>query len=196
MEDIRICYMGDSFVKGIGDPNKLGWAGRLSYMSQNSERNITNYNLGVRGDTSADILARWESEAKVRLPHFSINCVVFSFGVNDTIVENGIARVAIAQSMKNLRDILGVAKVKYNTLMIGPPPIDDERQNISIKSYDEAYASVCNMLGVNYLSIFDKLINDEVWMEEVRNNDHAHPRENGYDILSQYIYDWSGWWFA
>jgi FMN phosphatase YigB (HAD superfamily) len=44
--------------------------------------------------------------------------------------------------------------------------------------------------------IFDKLINDEVWMEEVRNNDHAHPRENGYDILSQYIYDWSGWWFA
>ena len=196
MEDIRICYLGDSFVKGIGDPNKLGWTGRLSYMSQNSERNITHYNLGVRGNTSADILERWESEAKVRLPRFSINCVVFSFGVNDTIIEKGIARVPIAQSMKNLRDILGVAKVKYNTLMIGPPPIDDERQNNIIKSYDEAYASVCNMLGVNYLSIFDKLINDEIWMEEVKNNDHAHPKDNGYEILSQYIYNWSGWWFA
>jgi len=196
MEDIRICYIGDSFVKGIGDPNKLGWAGRLSYLSQNSEQNITHYNLGVRGDTSANILARWESEAKVRLPNFSINCIVFSFGVNDTIVENGIARVSLALSMKNLRNILGVAKVKYNVLMIGPPPIDDERQNISIKAYDEAYASVCNMLGVNYLSIFDKLIDDEIWMGEVKNNDHAHPRENGYELLSQYIYNWKDWWFG
>jgi len=196
MEDIRICYIGDSFVKGIGDPNKLGWAGRLSYLSQNSQRAITHYNLGVRGDTSTNILARWEREAKVRLPLFSINCIVFSFGVNDTIVENGITRVPIAQSMKNLRDILGVAKVKYNILMIGPPPIDNEQQNISIKAYDEAYASVCNMLGVNYLSIFDKLVNDEVWMGDVRNNDHAHPRENGYELLSQYIYNWKGWWFG
>ena len=196
MEDIRICYIGDSFVKGIGDPNKLGWAGRLSYLSQNSQRAITHYNLGVRGDTSTNILARWEREAKVRLPLFSINCIVFSFGVNDTIVENGITRVPIAQSMKNCRNILGVAKVKYNVLMIGPPPIDDEKQNNSIKAYDEAYASVCNMLGVNYLSIFDKLVNDEVWMGDVRDNDHVHPRENGYELLSQYIYNWKGWWFG
>jgi lysophospholipase L1-like esterase len=196
MEDVRVCYIGDSFVKGVGDQNKLGWAGRLSNMSQNSQRGITHYNLGVRGDTSANILARWESEAKVRLPNFSINCIVFSFGVNDTIVENARARVSIAQSMKNLRNILGVAKVKYNILMIGPPPIDNERQNNSIKAYDEAYASVCNMLGVNYLSIFDKLINNEIWMNEVKNNDHAHPRENGYELLSQYIYDWDSWWFA
>jgi len=196
MEDIRICYIGDSFVKGIGDPNKLGWAGRLSYMSQNSQRAITHYNLGVRGDTSTNILTRWEREAKVRLPNFSINCVVFSFGVNDTIVENGITRVPIAKSMKNLRDILGVAKVKYNILMIGPPPIDDEQQNISIKAYDEAYASVCNMLGVNYLSIFDRLVDDEVWIGDVRDNDHVHPKANGYELLSQYIYNWSGWWFG
>jgi len=91
---------------------------------------------------------------------------------------------------------LGVAKVKYNVLMIGPPPIDDEKQNNSIKAYDEAYASVCNMLGVNYLSIFDKLVNDEVWMGDVRDNDHVHPRENGYELLSQYIYNWKGWWFG
>jgi len=196
MEDIRICYIGDSFVKGIGDPHKLGWTGRLSYMSQNSQRAITHYNLGVRGDTSTNILTRWEREAKVRLPNFSINCVIFSFGVNDTIVEKGITRVPIAQSMKNLRDILGVAKVKYNILMIGPPPIDNEQQNISIKAYDEAYNSVCNMLGVNYLSIFDKLVNDEVWMSDVRDNDHVHPRANGYELLSQYIYNWNGWWFG
>jgi len=196
MEDIRICYIGDSFVKGTGDPKKLGWTGRLSLTSQNSQREITHYNLGVRRDTSADILARWELEAHVRLPSFSINCVVFSFGVNDTVVENGRVRVSLIDSMKNTREILGIAKVKYNVLMIGPPPIDDEYQNIRIKAYDEAYSTVCQMLGVNYLSIFDKLIEDEIWIKEIKSNDHIHPKENSYELLSEYIYNWKGWWFA
>jgi len=33
-------------------------------------------------------------------------------------------------------------------------------------------------------------------MGDVRDNDHAHPRENGYELLSQYIYNWKGWWFG
>jgi lysophospholipase L1-like esterase len=196
MEDIRICYIGDSFVKGTGDPKMLGWAGRLSQMSQGEKREITHYNLGVRRDTSFDILTRWEMEANVRLPSFSINCVVFSFGVNDTVMENGIVRVPLAQSMKNTREILGIAKVKYNVVMIGPPPIDDEYQNIRIKSYDEAYATVCQMLGVNYLSVFDILYEDGTWVEEIKSNDLVHPKENGYELLSKYIYSWNGWWFS
>ncbi len=196
MEDIRICYIGDSFVKGTGDSKKLGWVGRLSLISQNSKREITHYNLGVRGDTSTNILTRWEREAHARLPNFSINCVVFSFGVNDTIVENGRVRVSLVDSMKNTREILGIAKVKYNVLMIGPPPIYNEYQNSRIKAYDEAYATVCQMLGINYLSIFDTLIKDETWMEELKLNDHAHPKDNGYELLSNYIYSWDGWWFV
>jgi len=196
MEDVRICYIGDSFVKGTGDSKKLGWVGRLSLMSQNSKREITHYNLGVRGDTSADILARWEREAHVRLPNFSINCVVFSFGVNDTIVENSRTRVSLVDSMKNAREILGIAKVKYNVLMVGPPPIYDEYQNARIKAYDEAYATVCQMLEVDYLSIFDILIENSIWMEELKLNDHAHPRDGGYELLSRYIYNSNSWWFG
>jgi lysophospholipase L1-like esterase len=196
MEDIRICYIGDSFVKGAGDPKMLGWAGRLSQMSQRSGEEITHYNLGVRRDTSYDILTRWEREAHVRLPSFSINCVVFSFGVHDSIIENSRARVSLVDSMKNAREILGIAKVKYNVAMIGPPPIDDDYQNSRIKSYDEAYATVCQMLGVNYLSIFDMLLSNQDWLNEVKVNDGIHPRENGYEILSRYIYNWEGWWFG
>ena len=196
MEDIRICYIGDSFVKGTGDSKMLGWAGRLSLMSQKSGQEITHYNLGVRRDTSSDILARWELEAHVRLPSFSINCVVFSFGVNDTVIENNRVRVSLVDSMKNAREILGIAKVKYNVLMIGPPPIDNEQQNIRIKSYDEAYSTVCQMLGINYLSIFDTLIDNPNWINDIRSNDGIHPKENSYELLSQHIYNWDGWWFG
>ncbi len=195
MEDIRICYIGDSFVNGVGDPYFLGWSGRLSAMNQNRNQKITHYNLGIRGDTSADILARWEREAEARLPKFSINCAVFSFGLNDTIIEKKRVKVSLVNSMKNIRLILGRAKAKYNVVMIGPPAIDNDKHNARIKTYDEAYATVCNMLGVNYLSIFNKLVDDKEWREEVSLNNHSHPTEKGYDMLAKYIYSWNGWWF-
>lgn len=27
--DVRVCFVGDSFVAGVGDAQHLGWAGRL-----------------------------------------------------------------------------------------------------------------------------------------------------------------------
>lgn len=78
MRDVRICYIGDSFVNGTGDPTKLGWTGRVSASSQNNNLDVTYYNLEIRRETSEDILKRWESECQPRLPKVSENKVVFS----------------------------------------------------------------------------------------------------------------------
>jgi len=195
MEDIRISYIGDSFINGVGDSYMLGWAGRLSLMSRSEKREITHYNLGVRRDTSSDILRRWESEADARSPKSSINCAIFSFGVNDTEIEDGKPRVSLVNSMTNIREILGLARVNYNVLMIGPPPIDDPKQNERIKSYDNAYITICNMFHIPYLSLFDRLIEDEVWMREIRSYDGTHPRDEGYELIARHIYEWEAWWF-
>jgi lysophospholipase L1-like esterase len=56
--DIRICFVGDSFVNGTGDPDCLGWTGRLCASRSRQGRSITYYNLGVRRETSADICDR------------------------------------------------------------------------------------------------------------------------------------------
>ncbi|KIM05840.1 MAG: hypothetical protein KU29_09495 [Sulfurovum sp. FS06-10] len=183
MRDIRICYVGDSFVQGVGDEAKLGWTGRLSQKSDEGEMQITHYNLGIRGDTSSDILKRWEQEVALRLGNGSENYVVFSFGVNDTVKVNGFVRVSLIESMTNIRDILGEAKPHYNVLMVGPPLIDDEEQNMRIRAYDQAYANICKNLGVPYLSIVDSTV------EMVDNI------EKGYELLAQYVYDWDAWWF-
>ena len=193
MRDMRICYIGDSFVNGTGDPTKLGWTGRLSASSQNNNLDITHYNLGIRRETSEDILKRWELECQLRLPKASENKVVFSFGVNDTMIENGQRRVSLENSIQNAKTILFNASRKYDVIMIGMPPIADVEQNESIKELDRKYHALCNELNIPYLSIFNRLVHDKIWKDEVALNDGAHPRDRGYEILANFIKNWSGW---
>ncbi len=193
MRDVRICYVGDSFVNGTGDPTKLGWAGRLSERSQNNNLDITHYNLGIRRETSGDILKRWEAECNTRLPQVSENKVVFSFGVNDTVIENGQRRVSLEKSIENTKTILLHASEKYDVIMIGMPPINDDEHNERIKELDDKYQELCNELHIPYLSIFNRLLHDQIWKEEVSLNDGAHPKDKGYEILANFIADWSGW---
>jgi lysophospholipase L1-like esterase len=67
MKDIRICFVGDSYVQGTGDDECLGWAGRLCASARRAGHNITYYNLGVRRETSTDITRRWLAECEPRL---------------------------------------------------------------------------------------------------------------------------------
>lgn len=193
MRDVRICYVGDSFVNGTGDPTKLGWTGRLSASSQNNDLDITHYNLGIRRETSEDILKRWELECQPRLLKDSENKVVFSFGVNDTVIENGKRRVSLENSIENARTILLNASKKYNVVMIGMPPMNDDAQNKNIRELDGKYQELCNELNIPYLSIFNRLVHDQIWKDEVALNDGAHPRNKGYEILADFIKNWSGW---
>ena len=94
MEDLRVCFIGDSFVAGVGDPQHLGWTGRLAAESWRAGRPLTAYNLGVRRQTSLDISHRWLFECEQRLPETADGRVVFSFGVNDTADDEGGQRAA------------------------------------------------------------------------------------------------------
>jgi lysophospholipase L1-like esterase len=62
---MRICFFGDSIVNGTGDPDCLGWVGRVCGAARKSGVDLTSYNLGIRRDTSADILRRWRREAEL-----------------------------------------------------------------------------------------------------------------------------------
>lgn len=193
--DIRICFIGDSFINGIGDPDYLGWAGRVCKNASTKDREITYYNLGIRRDTSSNITKRWKDESYRRFFAEADNRLVFSFGVNDTIIEEGKLRVKTEQSIQNTYDIISAASKTYPVIMIGPPPIDDPIQNPRIKTLDDGFQSICRELSTPYLSIFDSLIKEPVWINEVASNDGAHPRASGYTCLAQLIQKWDEWWF-
>lgn len=192
--DIRISVVGDSFVNGTGDPEKLGWVGRAVSYSENSEREITLYNLGVRRETSRDILLRWKNEVKSRFNDSSENYIIFSFGVNDTVIENGNHRVELQESLANLKTILQEA-TNYKTLFIGPPPIASREQNIFIERYNLEYKRVCRELNVPSISIFERLKDSEIWNREVRENDQAHPKSGGYKVFVDIVVSSDLWWF-
>ena len=64
---MHVCFVGDSLVNGMGDPECLGWAGRLIVAARRQGHDVTHDNLGIRRDTSADVRARWADEVGRRL---------------------------------------------------------------------------------------------------------------------------------
>ena len=194
-QDLRICFVGDSYINGTSDPEYLGWTGRVSVAARRKGYNLTCYNLGVRRETSSDIAKRWQQEVRTRLPSSCMPFVVFSFGVNDTTIEEGQTRVPEMQSVVNAREMLRAAKQRYSTIMIGPPPNADAEQNLRTQRLSSLLAEVAESEGVPFLSVFDQLATDGVWMNEVTTGDGAHPSAAGYAKLAALVEAWPGWWF-
>lgn len=194
---IRICFLGESFVNGTGDPECLGWAGRICVNANKKGHDITYYNLGVRRETSTELKARWLREVTYRLPKEYDGRVIFCFGVNDTTIENSKTRVAFEDSLNNVRSILSEAKQLYPVLMVSPLPCTDEEQNQRIANLAEEFALVCQELDVPYLDVFPILEKSDIWIEEAKNYDGAHPRAAGYAELAQIVDNWDAWlnWF-
>ena len=193
-QDIRICFIGDSFVNGTGDGEALGWAGRLCARASTNGTPVTYYNLGIRRDTSIDILLRWESECTLRLPDFCDGRVVVSCGVNDAAIENGKVRVEPGDSCANVRSMLREAE-RYNLLMVGPPPVLDDEQNGRVKELSRAFTEEAQSLNVPYIDLFSALCSDEAYAREVSENDGSHPRSVGYSKMADIVASSPQWWF-
>lgn len=197
MKEIRICFLGESSVNGTGDSECLGWAGRICQDAFSKGFDVTYYNLGVRGETSSELRKRWLEEVSYRLPQKYDGRIVFSFGANDTNIENAKTRVALEDSTNNLRDILSIAKDLYSILVISAPPVDDKEHNQRICDLSVEFAKVCNEFNIPYLDIVSELIKSDIWINEVRNYDGAHPRAGGYKVFAEIVKSWDGWlnWF-
>lgn len=193
--DLRICFVGDSFVAGVGDQLCLGWAGRLAARSYADGQPLTSYNLGVRRQTSSDILARWQYECVQRLRGGTDQRVVLSFGVNDTTMEGGRPRLTPEESSANLAQILGQSAAQgWLALVVSPPPVDDDEHNARTALLDERFAIVCREASVPYVSVHQRLRESAVWTREVHIGDGAHPGAGGYDEITALIAPrWRDW---
>ncbi|MBD2511095.1 lipase [Nostoc muscorum FACHB-395] len=199
-QEVRICFVGDSFVNGTGDQECLGWTGRVCVNANKKGYDITYYNLGIRRDTSTDIAQRWLQEVSLRLPKEYDGRVVFSFGLNDTTLENGKTRVDLADSIKNAREILSKAQKLYPVLMVSPALYaeqkDSQRRNRNI-DLSKQFALICNELNIPYLDVFPILEKSNIWINEARANDGVHPKAGGYAEFAQIVENWDAWlnWF-
>jgi acyl-CoA thioesterase I len=197
---LRVCFFGDSFVNGTGDDDCLGWVGRLCAAERRSGQDLTMYNLGVRRNTSSDILNRWRGEAEARLPASYDGRLVFSFGLNDCAPndQGSGSRLSTEMTLANAKAILGQAAAWLPTLMIGPPPVtDDDARNEQVVQLSHALGELCSELDVAFLSVIpaiDALY--PAWRAEAEAGDGIHPNRAGYAALAEWIHTskvWRSW---
>lgn len=193
--DHRICFIGDSFIQGTGDPECRGWTGRISAAACAAGYDLTAYHLGIRRDTSRDIAARWETECAARLRQESARYVVFSFGANDMTIENGSLRVPQRESIANFSRMITQAAARYRTLVVGPAPVGDAAQDARIFDLCAQYAQCAKQAGVPYLAVARSLAANPAWTREAGMNDGAHPGTGGYRFLADLVAAWQEWWF-
>lgn len=195
---MRICFIGDSLVNGTGDPTFLGWVGRVAAAARRRGHDLTAYNLGIRRDTSADIAARWQEETARRLPADGDGRLVFCFGGNDCLAAAGGPRVPHEQSLANARAVLGAARQRHPTLMLGPAPLYLEDAGARIAALSRAYGALCGELGLPYLDLYTPLAAVGLWRLELAIGDGAHPGAAGYALVADLVEGWPAWrqWFG
>ncbi len=194
--DHRVCFIGDSFVQGAGDPECRGWVGRVAAHARTSGFDVSAYNLGVRGNTSGDVLARWERESVLRYPPGCARYIVFSFGANDAYHENGASRVAEEASADNFSRLLQAARAQHQLLAVGPPPVsDDPAHDHRIVQLCTRYQERAQALAIPYLPLASRLLANDVWRRDVAVQDGTHPGAAGYALLAALVLEWPAWWF-
>lgn len=193
MADVRICFIGDSFTQGTGDETYLGWPGRVSASARVRGHSVTAYNLGIRRETTADILARWRAEVAPRLAPGVDGRVVFSFGANDATIEDGRWRVGPEQSAANARAMLAEAQRSYPVLVVGLPPAAESDKTARHAELAVRYAAVCEELAVPFLDILPGIQPVMVWWQEVAAGDGIHPGASGYAALAELVDAWPSW---
>jgi lysophospholipase L1-like esterase len=179
-------------VAGVGDPKGQGWVSRVVGRTQHPDLELTAYNLGVRGETSADVLARWRTECPPRWRGRTEKRLVISVGAND--VAEG---VTLARHRLNLANILDdAASDGIATFVVSPPPSDDEEFNRKLEVLVDAQADVCNRRGVPFVDCFRPLLGHEQWHSDLASSSVPHhPGQAGYGLIAWLVLHngWNEW---
>ena len=113
MAQMRICFIGDSFVSGAYDEDCIGWVGRIAAAARKRGHDLSPYNLGIRGETSVQIGRRWRAEAEPRQSPQQEGRLVFEFGKASTSLLQRRLRIGYGRAA-HLIDMM------YNDGLVGP----------------------------------------------------------------------------
>lgn len=185
----RICFLGDSFVQGLGDPEFRGWVGRVL---QAVAPDATAFNLGVRRQTSTQVRQRCWAEVEPRSLPGADHRLVLSFGANDAVAEGGAPRVAHADTLANLTALLDGARERgIAALVVGPPPVVGlGAQHLErLLRLAPAMAGLCASRGVPFIDVTEALARDPAWVAGAEAADGAHPGAGGYTRLAELVLD-------
>ena len=183
---MTICIFGDSIVWGASDCEKGGWADSLKNYLMDEDIDV--YNLGISGNTTEDLLKRFEVEAEARNP----DIIIFAIGINDSLSFDKDGLIKFQNNIATLAD--KAKKFTDKIIFIGLTSVDESRttpylseetgeayNNQSIGEYDEIIKSFCENNNLIFVDVLGLLINDD------DSCDGLHPSSIGHQKMFERI---------
>lgn len=189
--DIGMCFVGDAFVAGYGDPKALGWVSRVVGRTPADGHYLTAYNLGIRGDSSAHVMERWSRECQPRWEGRDERRLIVGVGAGD--LDRG---TTTARSRLNLANILDQASSSgIATFAVGPTPTLDAERNARLEVLSDAQADVCSRRDVPFVDCFHPLKDHDQWQSDLAAGDGTHPGQAGYGLIAWLVLHagWRAW---
>jgi lysophospholipase L1-like esterase len=201
---MKMFVFGDSIPYGNWD-KKGGWPERLKQifhektLASNFEYFHLLYNLGISGNTTKNILERFEFELKQRFEEKTEYTIIFSVGANDCQWLNDKNQFKISEEdfKKNLLELMKLSqKYSKNIIFLGLTPVDESKTipipwdttvecwNKNIDKYDNIIKKFCkenNILFIDLLEKWKKLNYKELL------EDGLHPNTEGHKIIFETI---------
>lgn len=187
----RICVFGDSIAWGACDYERGGWVERLKvYFLENAD--IVVYNFGVSGNTTSDLLNRFDSEIRIMDPEV----IVFAIGINDTkyLKDPNFPVTNINQFENNILTLINKArKLTDKIVFVGLTPVDELKtkprihdgteknyDNEIIEKYNSLLSELCKREEVQFINVFSSF-------GEMDLEDGLHPNSNGHKVVFEKV---------
>ena len=153
---MRICFIGDELVAGVGDPRGLGWVGRVNAHST-FDVPATFLTLAVPSETTKQMAARWEAEVLPRLADGEPHGLVIGIGPGDVP-----AGISTARSRLNLANITDRAtSLGIPSFVVGPPPLAGVDSG-ALKALASSCSEVCGRRGY---ALMAWIVQQQGWYE-------------------------------
>jgi lysophospholipase L1-like esterase len=195
----NILVFGASTTFGSSDPEGRGWVGRLgAYVEKRTSYDEIVYNLGVSGDTTADLMKRLEAEAVARTRSRKPT-IIISIGTNDAqyLNEPGNMRTPPEAFKNNLQALLDTAKkITGDVVFVGYLPVDEAKTtpipwspdknytNENVKRYNGMARDVCERNGIRFIELFDVLMGLDY---KRLLDDGLHPNAEGHQKIFEIV---------
>lgn len=202
---MRVLVFGASSAQGYWD-SEGGWVDRLKrhYDKAQMEKGFSIelprvMNLGISGNTAADVLKRIESETQARQNEKGL-VIIIQVGSNNAAEQNGKPRSTAEEYQKELEAIINKAKVFTNKIfVVGFPAVDESKtnpiawadlsyKNENILKFENAARTCAEDQNVVFVPVFEAFRRQMGSGTQMNAHDGLHPNNNGHKLIFELIH--------
>ncbi|MCO4754726.1 MAG: arylesterase [Bacteriovoracaceae bacterium] len=172
---VQIICLGDSLTAGYGIEKDKAYPQILENKLNKMGKQVNVLNGGVSGSTTASGKSRLQWFLKKSKPEI----MILALGAND-----GLRGLKLAQSEKNLEEIILLAKKSNVKILLGGMRLPPNYGKDYVKQFRQMYTKLKKK---HDLVMIPFLLKDVGGKKELNIEDGIHPNEKGHEVIAQTI---------